>query len=303
MPKRTNDFQRLVYLVRVNLSAGAKVTESKMLRDRITKRTREVDVCIEGQVGGQPVMICVECRDHKHPADVTWVEAIKGKHERLPTNALLLASRSGFTPEARRVAAAYSIETFALEDIESADYPSLLNAKSTLWTKSVTITPTKVLAKVPATGTLLGEAVVLVTDNLFYSADGKEICPANALIDMVLKSDLARDGLLPEGTEDHKWFELRWEPPSDLDGKPIFLKKLVPETLRRIESIQITGPCQFKITPFGLRRGLLGDIHIAWGKTEIEGQSAMVVATRDSLGIERLSVNITNNAGVSKSSP
>jgi hypothetical protein len=31
MPKRSNEFQKLVYLVKVNLSAGATVTESKML--------------------------------------------------------------------------------------------------------------------------------------------------------------------------------------------------------------------------------------------------------------------------------
>ena len=70
MPKRTNDFQRLVYLVRVNLADGATVTESKMLTDRVTKRKREVDVCIEGHVGQHPVIVSVECRDHKRIADV-----------------------------------------------------------------------------------------------------------------------------------------------------------------------------------------------------------------------------------------
>ncbi len=57
MPKRTNDFQRLVYLVQVNLADGATVTESKMLTDRVTKRTLEVDVCIEGHVGQHPVIV------------------------------------------------------------------------------------------------------------------------------------------------------------------------------------------------------------------------------------------------------
>ena len=99
MPKRTNDFQRLVYLVRVNLADGATVTESKMLTDRVTNRKREVDVCIEGHVGQHPVIVSVECRAHKRIADVTWVDTMKAKHARLPTNALILASRSGFTTE------------------------------------------------------------------------------------------------------------------------------------------------------------------------------------------------------------
>ena len=41
MPKRSNNFQRLVYLVQVNLAAGATVTESKMLRDRLTERSEK----------------------------------------------------------------------------------------------------------------------------------------------------------------------------------------------------------------------------------------------------------------------
>jgi hypothetical protein len=41
MPKRSNEFQRLIYLVHVNLAAGATVTESKMLRDRITGRSEK----------------------------------------------------------------------------------------------------------------------------------------------------------------------------------------------------------------------------------------------------------------------
>jgi hypothetical protein len=56
MPKRTNDFQRLVYIVRASLAHGATVTESKMLTDRATKRKREVDVCIEGHIGQHPVL-------------------------------------------------------------------------------------------------------------------------------------------------------------------------------------------------------------------------------------------------------
>jgi hypothetical protein len=134
MPKRTNDFQRLVYLVRVNLAAGATVTESKMLTDLVTKHQREVDVCIEGHVGGDPVMVCVECRDSRRVADFTWVNTMKGKHERLPTNALILASRRGFTPEAREVAASYGITTVSLEEVDQAeaDLPKLLGANSSL---------------------------------------------------------------------------------------------------------------------------------------------------------------------------
>lgn len=152
----TNDFQRLVYLVRVNLADGATVTESKLLTDRVTQRKREVDVCIEGYVGGHFVVVSVECRDHKRIADVSWVDTMKAKHERLPTNALILASRSGFTPEARGAAAGYGIMTFSLSDVDQVDFPALLESTSSLWTKSVTVTAEKVLVRVLPIRTLVG---------------------------------------------------------------------------------------------------------------------------------------------------
>lgn len=138
MPKRSNEFQKLVYLVRVSLSAGATVTESKLLRDRITGQEREVDVCVEGIVGGTPVNVCLECRDTARKADVGWVEQMKAKHERLRMNALILASRSGFTKGAQEVARQYGIEAISLDKVDQADVHALLKAKSALWTKCVT---------------------------------------------------------------------------------------------------------------------------------------------------------------------
>jgi hypothetical protein len=80
---------------------------------------------VEGSVGGHPVVVSIECRDHQRVADVTWVEMMKGKHERLPINALILASRGGFSAEARTVAATYGIQTFTIEEVELADFKSM----------------------------------------------------------------------------------------------------------------------------------------------------------------------------------
>lgn len=292
MPKRTNDFQKLIYLVRVNLADGATVTESKMLTDRLTKRKREVDVCIEGHVGGLPVIVSIECRDHKRIADVSWVDAMKAKHERLPTNALILASRSGFTPEARDVAASFGIQTMSLTEVDEVDFPKLLSVASSLWTKSVTVTAEKVLVRVLATSTLTAEAVVVRADNLVYYSDGTELCQISALVEMLLKSPHARDQLLSEGKQDHVWFEIVWEPPRDRRNKPLFLKTIDTNIFREIESISIKGPCRLQIAQFGMRRGKLSDIYLAWGKTEILGQEAILVVTKEA-DIEKLSINLT----------
>jgi hypothetical protein len=60
MPKRTNDWQALIFFVKQFLSEDAEVTESRMLVDRSTGREAEVDVCIEGSVGGERVIVSVD---------------------------------------------------------------------------------------------------------------------------------------------------------------------------------------------------------------------------------------------------
>ena len=85
MPARSNEFQRLTFLVKKLLAGSATVSESKLLVDRRTGTEREVDVCIESTVGGQPVVVSVECQDHGRSADVSWVEQMKAKHEHLAT--------------------------------------------------------------------------------------------------------------------------------------------------------------------------------------------------------------------------
>lgn len=295
MPKRSNDFQRLIYLVRLNLSEGSKVTESKMMRDRLTKRFREVDVVIEGKVGSQRVIVAVECRDHQRVADVTWVDMMKAKHDRLDTHALLLGSRSGFTPEARDVASKYGIELFTLEDIEDANIPAMLGPNSHLWLKSVTISAEKVSIRVAQVDDLPPETVATSPDNLLYLEDGSELSQTKGLVDRLLNSPRARDYLLAEGKEEHGWFELVWEPPSDHEGKPLYMKKLVPAVLRPIESIRVVGPCKVEVGKFGMRHGKIGDVRVAWGKATIAGKNAMAVATITEKGKPTLSVNFSGS--------
>jgi hypothetical protein len=218
---------------------------------------------------------------------------MKAKHDRLPTNALILASRSGFTPEARDAAAAYGIQTFSLSDVDEVDFPALLGLKSSLWTKTVTFTAERVRVKVRPTLTLAGETVRVNPDNLVYSSDGKELGQIRVLVETLLKSPVALEYLLSEGKGEHVWFEMSWESPRDLLDNPLFMKKVTPEMLREIESIQIGGPCKFEIKQFGMRAGKLGDVHLAWGKTEIHGGDALVVATKDTAGIEKLSIKFS----------
>lgn len=98
VPQRTNARQRIVYLAKRHLAGtNAIVTESKLLPDLDDGRLREVDVVIDGSVGGEAVTIGIEVLDRARRVDKEIVEARLNKHRRLPVNKLVIISWSGFT--------------------------------------------------------------------------------------------------------------------------------------------------------------------------------------------------------------
>jgi hypothetical protein len=125
MPARTNAFQNLVLVLQRQLALGAVVTESKLLEDVRTGELREVDVCIEANVGSYPLRVCIECRGQARKPSVEWVEQMHAKHSDLPTDKLVLVSRSGFTGPALEKAAAYGMITLALNEAEQADWAKI----------------------------------------------------------------------------------------------------------------------------------------------------------------------------------
>lgn len=74
-----------------------------MLRDSQLNIEREVDVTVEGQVDGEPLLVSFEVIEHERVADITWVEQMIAKHRYLPTNRLVLVSKSGFSANAKAV--------------------------------------------------------------------------------------------------------------------------------------------------------------------------------------------------------
>jgi hypothetical protein len=107
VPKRTTAFQAIVNFVREHTAApGVTVTESKELLDARTGAMREVDVVVEGDFDGEHVVTSIEVTEPSRPADWEWVDKQIKKHSTLPTNLLILVSKSGFTPNALTAVAA-----------------------------------------------------------------------------------------------------------------------------------------------------------------------------------------------------
>lgn len=88
MPKRSNEFQRLIAKIEETLAShGHQVTESKMVKPLTGGNPTEIDVAIHAVAGtrfserdAEEILVGIECRDHKRKADRTWIDQIVGKY-------------------------------------------------------------------------------------------------------------------------------------------------------------------------------------------------------------------------------
>lgn len=116
MPKRSNDFQKLIHHIQTQISQNSFVEESRFLTDAITGQSREVDIVIEGTAASYSFIVSIEVIGwSKKKGDIEWVERMICKHSTLPTDKLILVSKTGFTKSAIKKAAFHRIETITIE--------------------------------------------------------------------------------------------------------------------------------------------------------------------------------------------
>lgn len=123
MPKRSNDFQRLIKIIYDAMAGveGGTVTESAELHEP-DGTAREIDVLIEASAYGHTLRIAVECRDRSRKGDVEWIDALLGKYRNLDVHKIIAVSRSGFSRAAESKARAGGIETRLLPQCVEADW-------------------------------------------------------------------------------------------------------------------------------------------------------------------------------------
>ncbi len=159
MPKRSNEFQRLVRLIETALAPDCGITESAMLTDSSTGEEREVDIVIRGRIGSRDLLIAVECTARRRPASVEWVEQTIAKHSVLPTDVLILVSKSGFTPQASNKGDQKNVRLVTMKEAIRADWKSLVGSLQRVcldridarpvWCNAVLVEPTGREVKVP----------------------------------------------------------------------------------------------------------------------------------------------------------
>lgn len=81
MPKRTNDFQKLVDIIqRLYAPKNATVTTSAMLTPSSGGTPREIDILVEFKTDLYPFKVAVEAKDYSRSIDATVVETYGGKY-------------------------------------------------------------------------------------------------------------------------------------------------------------------------------------------------------------------------------
>ena len=294
MPKRSNDFQKLVFILKKHVADGeATVTESKMLIDIVTGKEREVDICIERNIAAHKVIISIECMDHSRPADIGWVEQMKTKHDRLPTNYLALVSKSGFSKEAYKVAKSYGIETIKLEKEIEESAATIIGKLKTVWCKSFNLTPLKCVVEVEAGNSLPVERISTFPDNLVYLSNGNQICTVKDIVEYWLHSKHLIEKLHKEGEENHKSFEFQVDIPLCNDGQKLCMQKIDPYLLRPIKTIHVSGRIELCISKIPLSQGKLSGVNVAWGASKVVGnQDALLVTLQKEGGSENISMTL-----------
>jgi hypothetical protein len=68
------------------------------------------------------------------------------------------------------------------------------------------------------------------------------------------------------------------------------VKKIDPDCLRAISVIRIGAELAVDIVEFGVQRAQLGEVQVAWGNFQLADQIGVVVATRESGGVDKISI-------------
>ena len=272
MPKRSNDFQKLVLYLNKHKHPNVEIVESKELIDNVTSEPREVDVFITTCLGNYKLNISIECIEKKNrKADVSWVEMMKAKHDKLETNKLILVSKSGFSKQAIKFAAFHNIQTMKYDYIETKlentifDYNSLVFK---LFTQSIEKVYFIVLNN---DGKLIN--VEVAPETAVFNNKSDIVGLANDVMNYFMKTKEAIDYFWKNGAEEHKYFELHWINNKTL---PIYLQEVKNMSLESIEEIKIIGTVDFKVRNFETEAGRINDSSFIWGKINLDKKNTLL---------------------------
>jgi hypothetical protein len=114
-------FEELVAKVQRDLSPQANVEVNQRIKGK-SDTLRQIDVVIKQQIAQYNVVIAIECKDLKTPADVKDIEQSIGLFKDISANKGVIVSAKGFTKAARVVGKNAGLEMYRLVDCGDHDW-------------------------------------------------------------------------------------------------------------------------------------------------------------------------------------
>lgn len=285
MPKRSNKFQQLVFLIKKHTIGNAIVTESKLLIDRITGVEREVDIYIEinHPASDRLINISLECTDSKRKCDIKWVEGMKTKHDGLPTDILFLVSKNGFSKNAQILAQKYGIVLTTLRQVSSDKGIQALNLKS-LNLSYFEMSPINVFVKPIDPEGKDAEEIVLQPEDLIFSQDNEEMGKVKEIILFLINLVPLKREIASHGKPSHAGVELCWEDPMWKGVSPICVRKEGLAHHLPVKHFRIKCTLTFSSSPLSFEHGSFGKTKVAWSEPILGEKPVLLVATETEAG-------------------
>jgi hypothetical protein len=306
VPRRTNLFQQVVAIVYRQLSDDPP-EESAMVTDETAGTDREIDVLIKAEVAGEEISVGVEATALSRKLDLTGVQALIKKHEKLGTRQVIIVSESGFTGPARReIDATAGVSGYQPTDLtnERQLQTKIVGKLAKLWPKRFSVTVNTLFAEVELPASLAGtNAAPWTTPPLWFPLDdakGNEVATPEMVFQQWADENPEVMGeMLDVGNttvDTDKTFLIDLFPPWRIKGNEfadLYLmvdtnmdpkREPTPEPLRLLK-LDLRGPASIRVSEVDLRHQQLGDkIAYSVGHAVIDGESLLLVASATSKG-------------------
>ena len=279
MPKRTNEFQKLVYYFKKHTIKNVTITESKELDDKHTGNKREVDIVLETNVGGHQVIISIECVDRSRKADISWIEQMYEKHRKLQTSVLVLVSKKGFTKNAELYAEKNNIETSTFEQVKSVAPEKRILKYASLFIRLLEINVETVKVHVIQKDKSL-LVVNVIPDTKVCIGDKTNSIEMIKIVLAIVNHQAIVDYFLKEGDEKYQYYVAGWKK-DDSTNPNLYLENIVTGDLEEIINIEVKGKVHFEIHEFDTKRFKTHNKSILWGNTTFKGNDVYIIGTQD----------------------
>lgn len=290
MPKRSNDFQKIILYLQSLSSPTFEVKESHFLKDSITGQMREVDIIIESNTAGYESIVSIEVIGWKtKKGDIEWVERMACKHATLPTTKLVLVSKSGFTKNALIKANFLNIVALTIEEALTADWDNFVKSLGRFEEIQV-----HCQCRIDTIKYITDKGPPEIKDTTIYTEkDINKGLALQTILDSILQSENLKDKIFQTMERNSsKIFHFPVHP-----TPPLYVLEL-NNKFREVACFHLEIEAKQKTYDFKMSSGSFKENDVAFGKHTKNSESATIVLIKNNTITNKISGIIEDKDGI-----